>query len=573
MIEGGSAKLLFSSTMSLCRRNFIYVVVFSCAINILMLTAPIYMLQVFDRILSSRSAETLLTLFIIAIFAVSVMSALEALRSVILVRISSWLDEQLGDAVFAGQVSMALQGQASAQALRDLENVRSFISGPTIFPILDAPWTPLFLCALFFLHPYMGALASAGAVMLFALALVNEMLTRGPIGRASMMAAKANAAAEQAARNADVIEAMGMLQWVRARWRPMQNEALRLQNLASERSAQISSLSKFVRLALQIAIMSLGAYLVINNAMTPGAMIAGSILMGRALSPVEQAIGSWKTAISARSAYRRLRQHISTTEMPPDAMPLPQPTGKFEVDNIGFFHPGHEAPALNQISFKLAPGTQLGITGPTASGKTTLARIMIGNLKPKVGSARLDGVDISEWSNSDLGRYIGYVPQDVELFPGTVAENISRLAEPDAEQVVAAARLGGVHEMILRLPGGYEYEIGEAGKGLSGGQKQRIALARALYGDIKVVVLDEPNAHLDGEGEAALRLALAQLKEANVTTIIITHRPTGIDNADMMMVLKDGRIDQFGSREDVLAKILPSQGKARPQVVRGPRPA
>lgn len=555
--------------MAVCRGAFLYVALFSCAINILMLTAPIYMMQVFDRILSSRSVESLVTLLTIAIFALLIMSALEAVRSMMLIRVGAWMDDRLSTAVFAGQVTQAIAGEASAQPLRDLSTFRTFLTGGSIFPILDAPWTPIFLFALFVLHPAMGGLAMGGAALLFLIAVINEVATRGLLAKSGHLSEQALTAAEQAARNADVIQAMGMMGRLQERWRPINAESLRLQNLASDRGARLTATSKFIRMTLQVGIMSLGAYLVLLEQVTPGAMIAGSILMGRALAPVEQAIGTWKQAVAARQSYGRLRRHIAKTDLDQDRMALPAPEGKLSVTGVGYFHAGHDDPALNKVSFDLEPGQHLGVTGPTASGKTTLARVLVGNLKPTVGHVRLDGMDAAEWQAEDLGQFIGYLPQDVELFPGTIGENIARLGEVDPDKVVEAARFAGVHNDVLKLPGGYDYEIGEAGRGLSGGQKQRIGLARALYGDIRLVVLDEPNANLDSDGELALLSVLDNLKQKGVTTVIVAHRPSVMTRVDHMLVLKDGEVAALGPRDEVLAQLSGRpQGAPQPSLVR-----
>lgn len=548
--------------MATCRRTFLVVALFSCAVNVLMLTAPIFTMQVFDRVLSSRSEDTLITLLTIALFALAVLACLEATRGFLVMRLGDWLDARLGTAVFNGQIQRALDGEASAQALRDLGTVRGFISGPQIFPLLDAPWTPVFIAVLFVLHPWLGGLAALGAVALSLLAITNEFLTRGINGRAGRVSRQALREAETAARNADAIAAMGMTNAIGGRWLHVNDEALRLQGLAGGRSTVITALSKFLRMGLQVGIMALGAGLVLQDALSPGAMIAASILLGRALAPVDHAIGSWKNGLDTRNAYRRVRDHLVGTEPTADHMPLPSPTGAIRASGAGFVHPGHDTPALKAVNFALDPGETLCITGPTASGKTTLARLLVGNLRPSTGRIALDGVDIGEWDKTDLGRYIGYVPQTVELFPGTISDNIARLGEASPDRVIAAARLAGVHEMILKLPGGYDYRIGEGGSGLAGGQKQRIALARALYGDVRLLVLDEPNASLDSAGEAALANAIAAKREQGVTTIVIAHRPIPLEHVDKVLVLGDGEVIRFGPREEVLQHILASRMEA-----------
>lgn len=551
--------------LAVCRGGFSAVLVFSLFINVLMLTAPLYMMQVFDRVLSSRSSDTLLMLLLIATFALLVMGLLDAVRGFLMVRMSGWLDGHLSGQVLTETVSGQLRrgAQPSVQGLRDLSNLRQFLTGPGMFPILDAPWAPVFIVVVFMLHPWLGVLSLIGAILLFAIAIANEIVTRGPLMRANGAANAALADAEAAVRNADVVEAMGMMPRVIGRWHGRNAEATALQTHASNRSTALTATSKFLRLLLQIAVLTLGAWLVLGGEMSPGGMIAGSILMARALAPVEQAIGSWKSAIAARQSYDRLQTQLATYKPRGTSMPLPAPKGALDVSGVMFAHAQARDPLLRNISFRLAPGESLGLIGPTASGKTTLARLLIGNLVPRAGMVRLDGMDVSQWEHDDLGKHIGYLPQDVELFAGTIRENIARMEEGEPEAVVKAAQLAGVHAMVLGMPQGYDTPIGAAGMTLSGGQRQRIGLARALYGNPRFVVLDEPNASLDHEGEAALANVLASLHKEGITTVIIAHRPTVIQGVDKILVLKDGAVLMFGPRDAVIAKLREQQQAAQ----------
>ena len=436
---------------------------------------------------------------------------------------------------------------------------------------MDAPWTPIFIVVIFMLHPLLGWISLAGALVLFGLAFSNELATRGLLVRAGGASVGALRQAEAAVRNADAVEAMGMMPALIRRWHASNAEALALQSDASMRSGVITALSKFARLALQIGILGTGAWLVILNELTPGAMIAGSILMGRALAPVEQAISTWRSMIAARGAYERVKEQLDESEPRGRAMPLPPPSGRLSVEGVSFVHPGAEAPTLRAVSFQLQPGETLGLIGPTAAGKTTLARLLVGNLVPRAGHVRLDAMDVARWETEDLGRHIGYLPQDVELFGGTVRENIARMDVGDAEAVVAAARLAGVHDMVLRLPKGYDTEIGEGGTALSGGQRQRIALARAVYGSPRLIVLDEPNANLDGEGEEALVKAIGVLHDEGVSIVVIAHRPSILQTADQVLVLKAGAVQGLGPRDEVLTKLTgqPARGADRQMPVEG----
>ena len=541
-----------------CRAGFLAVVFFSFFINMLMLTAPLYMMQVFDRVLASRSEDTLFFLLLIASIALIVFGLLDGVRGVLLTKIGRWLDEQAGPTILSKSIMGALANakDRNIQGLRDLTTVRTFMSGPSIFPILDAPWAPFFLVVMFMLHPLIGWMALLGAVVLFSLALLNEFATRQLVASSNGATMSASRRAEASVRNADVINAMGMLPSLLARWKTDNAAALSNQEIASRRSIIITSISRSTRFLLQIAVLTIGAWLVINAEMSPGSMIASSILMGRALAPVEQAIGSWKSVISAREAYGRLKVHLAS-DAPATSMPLPAPTGELEAADVTYMYAGVQEPTLKKVTFKLEAGEIMGLIGPTASGKTTLARLIVGNLAPRQGNIRLDGMDVSQWDSNDLGPHVGYMPQDVELFNGTVGENIARMGEPDPDQVVAAANLAGVHKMILSMSKGYDTEIGDDGTALSGGQRQRIGLARAVYGNPRLVVLDEPNANLDNEGETALTAAVDTLKASGATVILVSHRPNLLRNVDKILVLENGVVKGFGTPDQIVPKAAP----------------
>ena len=548
-----------------CRRALIAVVFFSLCINLLMLTAPLYMLQVFDRVLNSRSSETLLFLTIMAVVAFVALGAVEAVRHQMLARIGGWIDRRISGELLKGALSNKRGDEraASVQSLRDLAVLRNFISGPAVLPVLDAPWLPIFVAVIFMLHPWLGWLAVGGALSLLALALLNEFLTSRPMRMSNAASVYSLEQAEAAVRNADVVQAMGMAPNLLHRWNQQNGRMLALLQTANSRGAAVKSVSRFLRMVLQIAILGTGAWLVLEEALTPGGMIAGSILFARALAPVDQAIGSWRSAAQARTAYRRIVEQISENPAQPAAMTLPAPTGRLHVDGVTYFHPGASEPVLRGLAFDLEPGESLGIIGPTAVGKTTLARMMVGNLRPRGGQVRLDGADVADWDSDDIGPHIGYLPQDIELFAGTVRENIARMSEGDPEAIVAAARAADVHDLILHLANGYETEIGGNGMALSGGQRQRIALARALYGEPKLVVLDEPNANLDQPGEQALANVIDHLKERGATSVLITHRLWILRRVDKILMLGTDTC-MFGARDDILAKFVGPQPDQAP---------
>jgi len=562
----GQAGNLLRETLAACRGGFRIVVLCSLAINLLMMTAPLYMLQVFDRVIASQSTDTLIFLTLIALVALGALGALEVVRGRSMVKLGTWLDARLSVPVLTASLAGAAQGhrEPSVQGLRDLSTLRGFVTGSAVFPILDAPWTPLFLAAIFLLHPVLGLLAVSGAAILLILALGNDLASRRLIERSGAASIAALRQAEAAARNVDSVMAMGILGNLVKRWRGANEITLDLLARASHRGGLFTAASKTFRLALQIAMLGLGAWLVIGAELTAGGMIASSILLGRALAPVDQAINSWKSAIGARAAYNRIKQILDAVPATDAAMTLPAPDGVLSVENLTYVHPGATEPVLRGLCFQIDPGESLGIIGPTASGKTTLARLLVGNLEPASGHVRLDNADVFQWNSEDLGRHLGYLPQNVELFGASVRENIARLGEAEPADVVEAARLAQVHELILRLPQGYETEIGHGGAVLSGGQRQRIALARALFGTPRLVVLDEPNANLDQSGEAALLTALGALRDRFVTTVVIAHRPSILRHVDKILVLSPEGPVAFGPRDDILRTVTGPAPKHTP---------
>nr|WP_196776372.1 type I secretion system permease/ATPase [Rhizobium etli] len=545
--------------MKEARRAIRPLIWFSGGINVLMLTGALYMLQVYHRVLSSHSVETLVMLSVMAAGALATMAGLEVVRGRLLATVGSWMNARLAPVLLTASVEYAASapGQVNARPLRDLDQVRNFFTSPSIFPILDAPWAPLFFAAIFFMHPWLGWLALGGGIVLFALALLNEWLTRKPLTETASAQSRAYGQAEAAIRNAEVIQAMGMLKPLLEGWKAHQDEANRGQVLAANRGGVIAAIARCHRLALQMGILGLGAYLVLRNEASPGVMISASILMGRALSPVEQAIGTWKATVGARAAYRRLTAVAGNHPEATPVLPLPRPKGKFEADNIVLARQGGEH-ILKGISFRLEPGEAMALIGQSAAGKTSLVRILAGAWRPSAGRALLDGMDVAQWAAEDRGHYVGYLPQDIELFAGTVAENICRFAKLSPvifDKVVKAAQLAGVHDLIKGLPKGYLTEIGESGAVLSGGQRQRIGLARALYGDPALIILDEPNSNLDREGEDALIAALNAVKAAGTTVILVAHRPNIMETVDKILVLNRGQQDLFGPRDYVFNEL------------------
>lgn len=560
------------SALTACKSGFFAVGFFSLFINFLMLVPSFYMLQVYDRVVATGSHSTLVMLTLILVLLLVTMGVLEWVRSRIMVRLSTRLDLLLGPRLYYASFKQALKSggmQASAQPLNDMTSLRQFITGNGLFAFFDAPWLPIYLAVMFLFHPWFGWFAVACALILVALAFVNERLTNETILEANKQNMAATAFTQKNLRNAEVVESMGMLGVLRERWQTMNRQVLALQGIASDRGGSIAAFSKTFRLLVQSLILGLGAYLAIEQEISPGLMIAGSILLGRALAPIDQMIGAWKGFSAARGQYARLDELLKDVAAEPERMSLPAPCGEITVENLSVVPPGAQKPVLAGLNFKVAAGDTVGVIGPSASGKSTLARALLGIWPAAQGSVRLDGADVCAWNREELGQYIGYLPQDIELFEGTISENIVRFGEVDPEATVEAARLAGVHELILKLPEGYDTIIGATGGGLSGGQRQRIGLARAVYKLPRLIVLDEPNSNLDDVGERALSEALVNLKQAGCTLFVITHRPSVLGVLDKLLVLRDGALAMFGPRDQVLAELnKPRQAPAAPAALK-----
>ena len=559
--------------LTTCRSSFISVAFFSMFINILMLVPAIYMLQVYDRVITSGSETTLLMITIILIVMMLTLGALEWVRSRILVRVATRLSMQLNRKVFDVSFKQSLYSggvMSNAQPVQDLNGLRQFMTGNALFAFFDAPWIPLYLFVMFLFHPWYGWVGVASAILLAVLAVINEYVTSKQLEKANEEMSASSNALRQNLTNAEVIESMGMLRDLRERWLTRQYKVLSWQTSASDRAGGITSISKTSRLLVQSLILGVGAYLTINNEITPGLMIAGSILLGRALSPIDQMIGAWKGFVAARGQYSRLSEILSKVAADSEPMSLPAPIGVVSFENAIITPPTAKLPAIKGISFRAEAGDVIGVIGPSAAGKSTLARGLLGIWPTKSGKIRLDGADIFAWDREELGPHIGYLPQDIELFEGSISENIARFGEIDPIKVVEAAKISGVHELILALSDGYDTIIASQGSGLSGGQRQRIGLARALYGEPTLVVLDEPNSNLDEPGEKALMAAIQRLRERKATVFVITHRPSILGSVNKLMLLNEGQIKLYGPRDEVLATL---QGKPQTSAVPAQAPA
>lgn len=560
-----SPKTDLQAAIAACKGSFISVGFFSLFVNFLMLVPSFYMLQVYDRVMGAGSESTLLMLTLILILLLATMGALEWVRSRIMVRISTRLDSLLGGRLYDASFKQALYSggmNASAQPLADMTGLRQFLTGNGLFAFFDAPWLPIYLAVMFMFHPWFGWFAVICAGLLIGLAYVNERLTNKTLGDANKENLAATAFTNKNLRNAEVVASMGMLPQLRRRWQQKNNRVLELQGLASDSAGTITAFSKTFRLLVQSLILGLGAYLSLKQEISAGMMTASSILLGRALGPIDLMIGSWKGFSSARSQYGRLNDLLVKIDAEPERMPLPPPKGDVSVESLIVTPPGSQQAVIRGVTFRVEAGESVGIIGPSGAGKSTLARALLGIWPASHGKVRLDGADVSSWNRDELGPHIGYLPQDIELFEGTISENIARFGVLDPAAVVEAACIAGVHELILRLPQGYDTVIGVSGGALSGGQRQRVGLARAVYGKPKLVVLDEPNSNLDDQGEQALAVALQQLKVAGTTLFVITHRPSILAEVDKLMVLRDGALVIFGPRVQVLLELQKVQQAA-----------
>ncbi|CUX57623.1 putative ABC transporter family, HlyB subfamily; putative protease secretion (ATP-binding protein) [Agrobacterium fabrum str. J-07] len=540
------------------RNAFGSVALLSAFTNILMLTGPLFMMQVYDRVLSSRSVPTLVALSMLAIVLYLFLGILELIRSRILSRIGERIEEQLGGPTFDAVMLLPLRmskKEVAAQPVRDLEHMRQFMSGPGPVAICDMPWLPLYIGILFLFHAYLGWLAIAGATLLIVLTLCSDAVLRDPTRRVAALSSARADYIEAGRRNAEALHAMGMKSAYARKWHETNSAYVEEQRQASDATSSFSTFSKIFRLALQSAVLALGAWLAIKQLASPGAMIASSILTSRALAPIEQAIGQWRGFINFRQAKARLGQLLDRIGPDQERMALPAPSKTLSVSGVAVVAPGNQSPTVRDVTFSLSAGQGLGIIGPSGSGKSTLVRALVGIWPPARGSVRLDGAEIDQWHPEALGPSIGYLPQGVELFDGTIAENISRFSgSPNPSDVIEAAKQADVHELILSMPDGYDTRIGNSGASLSAGQRQRIGLARALFGEPFLIILDEPNASLDAEGEMALTNAIVVARHRGAIVVIVAHRPNALSAVDNVLVLAQGAMVAFGPRDEVLRK-------------------
>jgi PrtD family type I secretion system ABC transporter len=540
-----------------CRSQFIVVGLFSGIVNLLQLTTSVYMMQVFDRVLATKVMDTLLYLSLMALGAALVLALLDATRGKVMQGLASWVEHRVAPDAFVRAIESSLRkGPYRMEALRDLGVWRSYLGSPAALSLYDVPWVLIYIAVIFLLHWVLGLIALGGAVVLFGLALASEVTTSALLKEANTASILSQRRADSIARNAEVIDSMGMLPAVAAHWRSSVATMAEPQQRAADRAALLLGATRFIRLGVQIGVLGAGIWLVLGQELTAGAAIAGSIILSRALAPVEQMISGWKQLVQARQSFRRLDLFLAEARLRPPGRVLPAPTGQLSVERVSFGFPGQTAALIRGVHFHLMPGESLAIIGPSAAGKTTLVRLLIGTLEASMGTVRLDGADVYQWLREDFGRHVGYLPQDVELFDGTIFTNIARMADAAPEAVYDAARLAGCHAMILRLPDGYDTEIGEGGVYLSGGQRQLVGLARAMFGRPKLVVLDEPNSNLDGESEAALMRALEQLKALGTTVVLVSHRPALVQGVDKILRMKEGAMEMFGPRAEVLKRMM-----------------
>ena len=543
---------------------FATAIVFSFFLNLLLFVSPLYMLQIYDRVLGTRNLVTLAGITVIAAILLMVWAALETLRSRLLVRAGMLFDERLAAPMFrlVHRGMLRRPDAINPHYLRDVDVIREFFTGAGLIAFCDLPWFPVYVVVSYILHPWFGYIAVVGGIVTLGLAMLNEVMTRQKLLEASKAVTMAANTAQAAFRNTEVVHAMGMLEALVGRWGQHHRAVLGLQARASDRAGAIVAFTKFFRMFLQTAILGAGAYLTVEHAISAGTMIAASIIIGRALQPIEIAVGNWRSFLAAREAFARMRQLFRVVGAQPERMPLPCPKGLLGVENIVAGAPGGKTAILKGVSFTLGAGELLGVVGPSAAGKSSLARVLVGVWQASAGAVLLDGSELAHWDPQDLGRHLGYLPQDVELFAGSVAENIARFGAIDDRAVIAAAQLAGCHELIQNLPDGYNTNIGDNGHALSGGQRQRIGLARCLYRDPRLLVLDEPNANLDAAGEQALLATLHRLKAAGTTCVLITHKVNILSVVDKIVILVDGRVQAYGGRDEVIRRLT------MPKVVR-----
>ena len=553
------------------RSAFVTVAVFSGFLNLMMLAPSLYMMQVYDRVLGSRNETTLLVLTLLIVGAYLFMGALEAIRTWVLVRVGARLDAMLGPRVVRATFERALlqPGNSTAQPMYDLGTLRQTLTGPGLIAIFDAPWAPIYLVVIAMFSTDVAIFTLVGALVLVGVTLLNERMSKSKLNEAQRFSMQAQRELNNHFQNAEVIEAMGMLGNIQRKWQQTHNQEIALQSKASDQAAIMGGVIKFLRVAMQSLALGFGALLVLEGRITGGMMIAVSLLTSRALSPAEALVANWRSLVSARASYARLKELLKAFPLRPEAMALPPPTGKVAFEGVSTAAPGSRQVIIKQISFALQAGDCVAVIGASGAGKSTLARLLVGVWPALAGTVRLDGADLYRWDKEALGPYIGYLPQDIELFDGTVAQNIARFGDVDSAQVVLAAQRVGVHEQILRLAQGYDTPLGVGGSALSGGQRQRIALARALYGDPILVVLDEPNSNLDDQGEKALADAITDLSARGRTSVLITHRPAILPVTNKLMVLRDGTIATFGPRDEVLAA-LKAQSASAPAMKEAP---
>lgn len=535
-------------------KYFIFTGIFSFFINLLYLTFPIYMLAIYDRVLQSYSMPTLMTLTVGALFALCVLGVLDFIRSRLLVQAGVDMDDVYNSRILTEMVidRTRIKPAGYFQGLTDLNRLRNYFAGNAIFSFFDMPWVPIYLIIIYFLHPMMGLVATGGAVAIIILGLVQEIVTKNKLGQANLLHAQNQKFVAVTLKNAEAVHSMGMVGNTVHKYKKLNNKVIDLQTRASKHAGMFQSITKTLRISMQVFIYGTGAYLTLKNESTAGVMIAASIIMGRALQPIESIMSTWKSTVEVRGAYQRLRQLIKTA-VKPETMELPEPEGKLLVKEVSLNVDGRYL--LRNINFMLEPGEQLGLIGASAAGKSTLCRVLIGIWPSMAGKVRLDGADVYQWDKESLGKSIGYLPQDVELLPGTISDNIARMGEIDSDKVVAASQEAGVHDIILQLPNGYDTMIDDGGIRLSGGQRQLIGLARVLYDEPKLVVLDEPNSNLDKLGEMNLHKALNLLRLKKTTTIIVSHSSSLLQKVDKLLVMKEGTTMLYGPREEVIMRL------------------